>query len=102
MTNGCYGSEHVQSTLPMRNAIVKYLMSIHGLIDRYFNYDKINTYLDREFKACAKKIMTDPETLRMEDFGMTSLSPEERCHVAIIVMETKKRVELIYVTKTLS
>ena len=60
MTNGHYGNHEVETTLPMRNAIVKYLMYIHGIVDPYFNYEKINTYLHREFKVVAKKMMTDP------------------------------------------
>eukprot|EP00806_Schmidingerella_arcuata_P008440 Macronucleus_8782.p2 GENE.Macronucleus_8782~~Macronucleus_8782.p2 ORF type:complete len:108 (+),score=24.38 Macronucleus_8782:1-324(+) len=102
MTNGCYGNEQVKSTLPFRYAIIKYLMCIHGVVDQYFNYDRMNTYLHRDFKVVAKKMMTDPGSVTVEDFDMTSLSPEERCHVAIIVMETKRRVELLFVTKTLS
>lgn len=102
MTNNCYGNEQVD-TLPMRTAMVKYLMGIHGIVDKYFNYNKINAYLHREYKAYAKKIMCDPQSVTVADFSeMKSLTPEERCHVCIIAMETKKRVELIYVTKVLS
>ena len=77
-------------------------MYIHGIVDQYFNYDKTNVYLQRDFKAVAKKMMTDPGSVTIQNFDMTSLSPEERCHVAIIIMETKRRVELIYLTKVLS
>ena len=50
----------------------------------------------------AKKMITDPGSVTAQNFDMTSLSPEERCHVAIIVMETKRRIELLYLTKVLS
>ena len=102
MTNNCYGSEQVKSTLPMRNAIVRYLMSIHGIVDKYFKYELINTYLHRDFKAYSKKLMTDPKSIQVDDFVSQTLTAEERCHVSIIVMEAKKRVELIYFSRTLS
>ena len=103
MTNGCYGGEQVRTTLPFRDAIVKYLMYIHGIVDQYFNYEQTNKYLQREFKGVIKKMITNPLTVEVKDFDMiTSLSPEERSHVGVIVMETKRRIELIYVTRTLS
>ena len=103
MTNNQYGDQQVDSTFPMRNGIVKYLMSIHGIIDKYFNYNNINTFLHRSCKAYAKKIMCDPESVSIEDLdSYTILKPEEKAHICIIVMETKKRVELIYFTKMLS
>ena len=88
----------------MRDAIVKYCMRIHGLIDKYFNYENINTYLHREYKAFAKKIMCDPRSVSYQDYAEISsvLSPEDRCHLCILVMEAKKRVELIYFSKILS
>jgi hypothetical protein len=33
---------------------------------------------------------------------LKQLLPEERAHISVIVMETKKRVEIIYFTKLLS
>ena len=42
MTNDHYGGNQVDSTYPMRNAIVKYLMHIHGIRDTYFNYCNMN------------------------------------------------------------
>ena len=52
----------------MRNAVVKYLMSIHGIVDKFFNYDKMNELLPRDFKALSKKIMCDPLSVTFEDF----------------------------------
>ena len=60
MTNNHYGNQPVESTFPMRNALVKYLMHIHGIVDKYYAYENINVFLHREFKALAKKIMCDP------------------------------------------
>ncbi len=102
MTNGHYGKESVK-TIELRNSIVKYLMNIHGIVDKYFSYDKINKVLHRDQKAYTKKMISDPESIKIDDLLVTKqLLPEELCHIAIIVMETKKRIELIYVTQALS
>jgi len=47
--------------------------------------------------------MCDPKNVTHKDFEeLTKLLPEERAHVSIIVMETKRRIELIYLTKIMS
>lgn len=103
MTNGHYGEQELETTYPMRNALVKYLMAIHGIVDKYFCYNNINQFLHKSHKAFAKKVMTDPYRVSIDDFAsMKMLTPEERCHICILVMETKKRTELIYVTRQLS
>ena len=38
MTNSHYGDQIMDSTFPLRNSIVKYLMGIHGIVDKFFNY----------------------------------------------------------------
>ena len=69
MTNGHYGTHEVETTYPMRNALVKYLMFIHGIVDKYFSYNNINQFLHKSFKTFAKKIMTDPSNVSMVDFA---------------------------------
>ncbi len=47
--------------------------------------------------------MTEPNKLKQEDFtDLTKLTPEERAHISVLVMETKRRVELLYLTKVMS
>lgn len=102
MTNDHYGENKVD-TYPMRNAIIKYLMGIHGIKDTYFNYCNINKIMHVHHKIFIKKLMCDPNNVEFGDFrNLTMLTPEERCHVCILVMETKKRVELLFFTKALS
>ena len=98
-----YGHESVNTTHPMRNAIIKYLMNIHGIVDKYYNYSNVNRFVHRDVKTFTKKIMTDPKNVTSADFEeMPALTPEDRAHLCILVMDTKKRVELIFVTKMLS
>ena len=50
-----------------------------------------------------KKMMCEPQNITLkETLDLTKLQPEEMAHISIIVMETKRRVELIYFTKALS
>lgn len=45
----------------------------------------------------------EPNNITINDFKeLTKLLPEERAHISVIVMETKRRVELIYATRVLS
>jgi len=47
--------------------------------------------------------MCEPQNITSKDFReLTKLLPEERAHISVLVMETKKRVELIYLTKIIS
>lgn len=52
----------------MRNAIVKYLMNIHGIVDKYYNYSNVNRFVHRDVKAFIKKIMTEPGNVTSADF----------------------------------
>jgi hypothetical protein len=48
-------------------------------------------------------MMCDPYNTTRDDFkDLTKLKPEERAHIGLLVMETRRRVELIYVTKIMS
>ena len=42
MTANNYGAQDSIDTWKYRNSIVKYLMSIHGVRDSYFNYCEVN------------------------------------------------------------
>ena len=102
MTNNKFGNEVVSTTRHFRIAIVKYLMHIHGITDSYYRHEKVNEFIQREHKIYFKKIMCSPDMVTLEDYSrLTILTPEEKCHICILIMETKIRVELIYFTKAL-
>lgn len=87
----------------MRNAIVKYLMNIHGLVDKYYNYTNVNLFLHKDLKTTLKKVMTEPQRVEIKDFeDMPAMYAEDKAHICILVMEAKKRTELIFATKVLS
>lgn len=102
MTKGCFGSE-VVDTGPFRTAIQMYLMGIFGIKDDAVMYSRINKVLQQPHKVYIKKMMCEPQTITLKETqDLTKLQPEELAHISIIVMETKRRVELIYFTKALS
>lgn len=80
-----------------------YLMNIHGIRDDCFPYNTVNKALHYLHKVFIKRIMCEPQNITEQDFReLTKLTPEERCHVCILVMETKKRVEMIYLIRAIS
>lgn len=102
MTKMLYGTEAID-TSKFRLAIQMYLMNIHGIRDDAFPYNTINKVFSRFQKIFFKKIMCEPHNISVQDVVQpTKLTPEERCHVCILVMETKKRVELLFFTRALS
>lgn len=102
MTKNSFGQTEVE-TGPFRLAIQMYLLYIFGLKDDACDYNKINKVLQHPHKVYIKRMMCEPHNLTWDDFkGLTKLMPEERAHIGLLVMETKKRVELLYLTKVMS
>lgn len=80
-----------------------YLMGISGIRDDAVEYKNINKVLQYQHKVYIKKMMCEPQNITIKDFkDLTKLLPEERAHISLMVMETKKRVGLIYLTKIMS
>jgi hypothetical protein len=77
-------------------------MGCHGIINDSFNTAKINKILHRDLKSWIKKIACHPDELEINDMLSSSLLPEERCHLCILVMETKRRIELLYFGEVVS
>ena len=85
-----------------RSGIALYLMHIHGLKDDTVSYQRINKIMTIEHKTYFRKIMIEPHNITVDDFSkLHDLNAENRAHIGIIVMETRKRVELLYVTRAL-
>jgi hypothetical protein len=102
MTKERFGSEMCDTGL-FRDSIQMYLMGIYGIKDDAVRYSEINKVLHHLHKVYIKKMMCCPQQITYNDFKeLKQLLPEERAHISVIVMETKKRVEIIYFTKLLS
>jgi PA26 p53-induced protein (sestrin) len=81
-----------------------YLQRIHGLSDEEFLYAHVNRLLNVPLKTFIKKAGTAPQTLTQQDYieMSTLLSDSERCHVCLLVMETKKEIELTFLSKAVN
>lgn len=73
-----------------------------GVINDGFNTATINKILHRDFKSWIKKIACHPGSLTEADVPASGLSAEERCHLCILVMETKRRAELVHFARAVS
>ena len=111
MTKNTYGSSENLDTHDFRYSIVLYLMLIHGIRDDQFNYNKINKTLLINHKTFIKKIGCEPNTNKdrmgntnkdLYDNFSSMLSTSEKCHICILIMETKKQIELLWLTKVVN
>jgi hypothetical protein len=101
MTKNLYG-DHETDTTELRNAILNYVLTLYGVVNDCFNLHMINKILHRDLKTWIKKIACHPNELTANDVPRTLLTAEERCHICILVMETKLRVELLYFGQAMS
>ena len=79
-----------------------YLMGIHGIHDDAYRYSRINEILYKQHKVYIKKMCCMPHEVTEQDYDdLPMLEPEDKAHLGLIVMETKRRIQLIYLTKIL-
>jgi hypothetical protein len=101
MTKYKYGGVETDTT-ELRNAISNYVLSVHGVINDCFDTRQVNKILHRDLKNWIKKIACSPNELTASDVPLTLLTAEERCHICILIMETKRRLELLYFARAMS
>ena len=105
MTKKTYGTsaQNIDTTY-FRQSMSIYLMNIHGVRDDQFNYANINKVLLIPHKQYIKKIGCYPQKVILQEYQNLSnlLSPSEKCHVCIIIMETKKQIELLFLSKAIN
>ncbi|CDW78780.1 sestrin-1 isoform 2 [Stylonychia lemnae] len=104
MTKNTYGNAANLNTNDFRQSISVYLMLIHGIRDDQFNYTKINKTLLIHHKRFIKKIGCQPNQVTQSEYDelSTLLSTSEKCHICILIMETKKQIELLWLTKAVN
>jgi hypothetical protein len=102
MTKNTYGNKAQNlDTRLFRSSISVYIKHIHGLRDDDFLYEHVNKTLSVQQKIYIKKVGCSPQTVTLQDFNDVSqiLSMSERCHICLIVMETKREIELTYLAR---
>lgn len=105
MTNNAYGQKAQNiDTSSFRQYVSGYIQQIYGLRDDQFNYSQINKLIQIAQKIFIKKIGCSPQTTTIQDYMSLStiLTPSEKCHICIIVMETKKMIELLYLSQAVN
>jgi hypothetical protein len=81
-------------------AVQNYIFKIHGLIDDTVDSKQLNIVIGKERKVFIKKVMCTPQVVVESD--AESLSSEERAHIAVLVLECRKRIELMYTAMALN
>ena len=106
MTKKTYGNKEKDiDTSLFRQSIAVYLKHIHGLRDDSFLYAHVNRNLTVKQKVYIKKVGCATQTDTYEDYSEVSpqyLTSGEKCHICVIVMETKREIELTYLSRAIS
>lgn len=98
LTLSSFGEVKDVKTDPFRKSIFYYIELIHGYEHVDFEYKRINTLLRKELKLAVKTMGSTPQNLT---FSMLNKFPiefktYEICHIALLVMEAKFQIELMY------
>lgn len=91
-------------TAPFRRSIWYYVHRIHGILHDDYNYATVNELLLRNLKKFTKDLSCTPFAVTAQDLLNLgySLSPEEKCHIALLATEARKQAELMYALHALS
>ena len=91
-------------TAPFRRSIWYYVHRIHGILHDDYNYGTVNELLLRNLKKFTKDMVFTPFAVTAQDLVNLgySLSPEEKCHIALLATEARKQAELIYALHAVS
>lgn len=91
-------------TAPFRRSIWYYVHRIHGILHDDYNYATVNELLLRNLKKFTKDVACTPFLVTPQDLVNLgySLSPEEKCHIALLATEARKQAELMYALYALS
>jgi sestrin len=99
--NLTYQSFHDQEAVetgPFRMAIWYYVHRIFGIFHDDFDYRQVNLLVPLSIKSYIKNMASMPWRLtcsHLSHFGI-HLKPQEKAHIALLVMEARKQSELIY------
>lgn len=116
MTYNTFSTSTHIDTLPFRRAIwylttihvrlplfslisnMYYVQRVKGMCHDDYNYQEVNLLLNRDVKFFVKKIACMPDSITQHDFDDLGLElrPEEKCHIALLAMESHKQACLLY------
>jgi sestrin len=98
MTGNYIYNEQGVDTGPFRRAIWNYAHFLYGIVSDAYNYQKVNVLLNMNIKSFIKKVVCNPLCVTYRDFHQIGyiLRPEEKVHVALLALESRRRASLLY------
>ena len=104
-TENRIGSEENIDSEPIRIAIWNYTQRLFGIAYEYYNYADVNYYLSIPTKTYIKKVACYPHAVTRNDFwaamSWLQATAEEMIHIAALITEAKREVEILYLVKAL-
>lgn len=111
-----YIADSQEDTAPLRECMRFYTEHIFGVHHDDYDYSQVNLLGWRKLKIYLKKVVTLPQSLTKEDYEQLGVredregkvvktynfTPEEKCHVNLLAIESKKRCALTYLAKAIS
>jgi len=98
LTLDCFGAVKDVKTDPFRKSIFYYIELIFGYEHHDFDYKKMNKLLHKDTKLAVKTMGTTPQNLSMSLMNQfpVEFKTYEICHIALLIMEAKFHIELMY------
>jgi sestrin len=90
-------------TSPFRRAIWNYAHLVYGMVSDSYDY-QVNLYLNKQLKKFIKKVACHPQSISRKDFQQMGLElqPHEKVHVALLAVEGRRHVCLLYALHALT
>lgn len=90
-------------TAPFREAIWYYVLRLKGMMHDDYNYQDVNSLLDRQIKTFLKQASCTPESISQKEFAFfgVKLLDREKVHVNLLVMEARQQAEILYLLSNL-
>lgn len=91
-------------TRTFRTAVWNYTQCMLGIMHYDYDYEQINTLLDKSLRTYIKSVTCFPETVTRAAYEgfMTDLLPSEKVHINIMIHEAKFQGELLFGFRTIA
>uniref|UniRef100_A0A7S4JJV8 Uncharacterized protein n=1 Tax=Paramoeba aestuarina TaxID=180227 RepID=A0A7S4JJV8_9EUKA len=95
-------------TDPFRQAVWHYVQRIQGIFYDDYDYREVNIFLGIPLKGFVKEVSCLPQNITRSSYEKTwsssglNLRPDERCHVCLIAMESRKLAMLLFGLRAIS
>jgi len=90
-------------TGPFRRAVWYYVHRLYGIENDDYNYACINKYLNKPIKRFIKKCACFPQDVTKSDYDVFGydFTDDEKCHVALLVVEARRQASIVFGLKAL-